>query len=200
MITSRSLILLGVAALVGGCHTVPAGPSMMVLPGSRTSFEQFQLDDSSCRGFASGATGTTTQQAADQSGVGAAAIGTAVGAAAGAAIGAAAGDPAAGAAIGAGSGLLLGAASGVGRADYTAAAVQQRYDNAYLQCMYAKGNQIPMARGALPTSYSAGARPVNVPPPPAGAPPPPPPPAGAPLPPPPPPPPAGAPPPPPPPR
>ena len=43
MITSRSLILLGVAALVGGCHTVPPGPSMMVLPGSRTSFEQFQL-------------------------------------------------------------------------------------------------------------------------------------------------------------
>ncbi|HEX5064638.1 MAG TPA: glycine zipper family protein [Myxococcota bacterium] len=184
------VVLLGVAALAGGCVTVPPGPSMMVLPGSHTSFEQFQVDDSICRGFASGATGTTTRQAADESGVGAAAIGTAVGAAAGAAIGAAAGDPAAGAAIGAGSGLLVGAASGVGRADYTAATVQQRYDNAYLQCMYAKGNQIPMSRDALPqhtqqsgpppqpTRYippPASRAPLDLPPPPAGPPPPPPP-------------------------
>ena len=193
MSASQSAVLFGVAALLGGCVTVPPGPSMMVLPGSRTSFEQFQVDDSTCRGFASQATGTTTRQAADESGVGAAVLGTAVGAAAGAAIGAAAGDAAAGAAIGAGSGLLLGAASGVTRADYAAATVQQRYDYAYLQCMYAKGNQIPMSRDALPqhtqhtqqsgpppqpTRYlppPASRAPDDLPPPPAGPPPPPPP-------------------------
>jgi hypothetical protein len=183
------VFLLGVASLLVGCVTVPPGPSVMVLPGSRTSFEQFQVDDYACRTFALQASGTTARQAADESGVGAAAIGTAVGAAAGAAIGAAAGNPAAGAAIGAGSGLLLGAASGVGRADYAAAAVQQRYDHAYLQCMYAKGNQIPMARSALqqaphstappqPTRYvppPASRMPDDLPLPPAGAPPPPPP-------------------------
>jgi hypothetical protein len=174
--------------LLGGCVTVPTGPSVMVLPGSRTSFEQFQVDDYACRTFAAQATGTTTKEAAEQSGVGAAAVGTAVGAAAGAAIGAAAGDAAAGAAIGAGSGLLVGAASGVARADYTGATVQQRYDNAYLQCMYAKGNQIPFARSALPAStgpvrYEPPPRsgpppsraPRDLPPPPAGPPPPPPP-------------------------
>jgi hypothetical protein len=189
MSASKSVVCLGVAALLGGCVTVPPGPSMMVLPGSRTSFEQFQVDDSSCRGFAGQASGTTTRQAADESAVGAAALGTAVGAAAGAAIGAAAGDAAAGAAIGAGSGLLLGAASGVTRADYAAATVQQRYDNAYLQCMYAKGNQIPMSRSALPqqpastpppqpTRYippPASRAPQDLPTPPAGPPPPPPP-------------------------
>jgi hypothetical protein len=188
---SRCAVLLGVTALLGGCVTVPPGPSVMVLPGSRTSFEQFQVDDASCRGFASQASGTTTRQAADESAVGAAALGTAVGAAAGAAIGAAAGNAAAGAAIGAGSGLLLGAASGVTRADYAAATVQQRYDHAYLQCMYAKGNQIPMSRSALqqssaqpiappqPTPYvpppASHAPGDYLPPPPAGPPPPPPP-------------------------
>ena len=183
------LVLLGVAALLVGCVTVPPGPSVMVLPGSRTSFEQFQVDDSTCRTFAGQASGTTTKEAAEQSGVGAAAIGTAVGAAAGVAIGGATGNPGAGAAIGAGTGLLLGAASGVARADYTAATVQQRYDHAYLQCMYAKGNQIPMARSALqqggqggappqPTRYvppPASRMPDDVPLPPAGPPPPPPP-------------------------
>ena len=104
---SRSLVLFGAAALLGGCVNVPTGPSVMVLPGSRTSFEQFQVDDYACRTFAGQASGMTTKAAAEQTGVGAAAVGTAVGAAAGAAIGAAAGDAAAGAAIGAGSGLLL---------------------------------------------------------------------------------------------
>ena len=84
---------------------------------------------------------------------------------------------------------LLGAASGVTRADYAAATVQQRYDYAYLQCMYAKGNQIPMSRSALqqsspqstsppqPTRYQppASPAPYDLPPPPAGPPPPPPP-------------------------
>jgi hypothetical protein len=176
--------------LLGGCSTLPPGPSVLVLPGSRTSFEQFQQDDSVCRGFATASTGTPAQQGAQESGVGSAVVGTAVGAAAGAAIGAAAGAPATGAAIGAGSGLLFGSAAGVGRADAAGDSLQHRYDNAYLQCMYAKGNQIPMARSALPQEVppepprAHRPRPPTSrdlpppPPPPAGTPPPPPPDAG----------------------
>ena len=179
---------LGVALLLAGCASVPSGPDVLVLPGSQTSFEQFQQDDSVCRGFASASSGTPAQKAAQESGVGSAVVGTAVGAAAGAAIGAAAGAPATGAAIGAGSGLLLGAGSGVGRADSAGAALQQRYDNAYMQCMYAKGNQIPMARSSLPQPPAPSPRAYRPPPPPPTSrdvPPPPAPPAGPPPPPPP---------------
>jgi hypothetical protein len=49
---------------------------------------------------------------------------------------------------------------------------ERRYDMAYMQCMYTKGNQIPVTGGFQP-SYTSPA-PVIVPPPPAGAPPPPP--------------------------
>jgi hypothetical protein len=54
---------------------------------------------------------------------------------------------------------------------------QGRYDMAYMQCMYAEGNQIPMpGRGwrSRATDAPAAAIPPGVPPPPAGAPPPPP--------------------------
>jgi hypothetical protein len=56
--------------------------------------------------------------------------------------------------------------------------VQGRYDIAFQQCMYAKGNQIPMSggyRGSSSSSYRQASPPP--PPPPAGTPPPPPPPA-----------------------
>jgi hypothetical protein len=54
---------------------------------------------------------------------------------------------------------------------------QSRYDTAYMQCMYAKGNQIPVTGGSRPAYISAPAvaAPPDVPPPPAGTPPPPPP-------------------------
>jgi hypothetical protein len=48
-----------------------------------------------------------------------------------------------GAAIGAGTGLLFGTLAGSERGYYYERSVQRRYDIAYQQCMYAKGNQIP---------------------------------------------------------
>jgi hypothetical protein len=167
-----------VAALFAGCATVPTGPSVMVLPGAGKPFEQFQADDSICRQWALQQTGTTTETVTNQSGVSGAAIGTALGAAAGAAIGAAAGSAGTGAAIGAGVGLLGGTAVGASAAQGAATSVQSRYDVAYMQCMYAKGNQIPVPRGAQ-AGYTAAPRPpsvTSVPPPPPGTPPPPPPP------------------------
>src|SRR6266851_2742812 len=132
------------ALLLAACATVPTGPSVMVLPGTGKNFEQFQADDAVCRQWAAQQTGTTPQRAATESTVSGAAIGTAVGAAAGAAIGAAAGSPATGAAVGAGVGLLGGTAVGAGNAYGAGSSVQRRYDIAYMQCMYAKGNQIPV--------------------------------------------------------
>jgi uncharacterized protein YcfJ len=122
----------------------------MVLPGNGKNFEQFQADDAVCRQWAAQQTGTTTQWASTQSTVSGAAIGTVVGAAAGAAVGAAAGSPATGAAVGAGVGLLAGTAIGASNAEGASTSVQQRYDMAFTQCMFAKGNQIPVVRGSQP--------------------------------------------------
>ena len=166
----RWLGLLLAVPLLGACATVPNGPSVMVLPGGGKTFEQFQGDDAVCRQWASQQTGMTAGEAANKSGIWSATIGTVLGAAFGAAIGAAAGNPALGAAAGAGGGFLFGSTSGLGAAQYSGVAVQQRYDNAYQQCMYAKGNQIP---GVIRNAYRRG--PVAPLPPP---PPPPPPPAG----------------------
>src|SRR5439155_1700413 len=93
---------------VGACASVPHGPSVMVLPGTGKDFNQFQIDDASCRQFASQQVGTTVNEAGASSTVTGAAVGTLLGAAVGAAIGAAAGSPATGAAVGAGTGLFGG--------------------------------------------------------------------------------------------
>jgi hypothetical protein len=132
-----------VVALLGGCATVPSGPSVMVLPGAGKTFEQFQADDAVCRQFAARSVETTPGKAAAESTIGGAAAGTVLGAAAGALIGAASGSPATGAAVGAGLGLLGGTAVGAGRGDAYYTSVQGRYDIAYRQCMYANGNQVP---------------------------------------------------------
>jgi OmpA family protein len=132
-----------VVVLLGGCATVPSGPSVMVLPGTGKTFEQFQADDVVCRQFASRSVETTPGKAATETAIGGAATGTVLGAAAGALIGAASGSPATGAAVGAGLGLLGGTAVGAGRGDAYYTSVQGRYDIAYRQCMYAKGHQVP---------------------------------------------------------
>ena len=180
----KSMLLVAPLALaLGACATVPTGPSVMVLPGTGKPFEQFQADDGACRQFALRSAGITTKKAAGDTMITGAAVGTAVGAAAGAALGAAAGNPAIGAAAGAGVGLLGGTAVGGSYADANVYSVQRRYDVGYMQCMYAKGNQIPLARGSqpaytrqpVPPPPPPPSAPASIPPPPAGTPPPPPP-------------------------
>lgn len=129
--------------LLGACATVPAGPSVMALPGTGESFEQFQADDLACRQWASQQTGTTPERASGLSTAEGAGLGTLIGAGLGAAIGAVAGHPGLGAAVGAGGGLLTGTAVGAGAGQEAGYQVQHRYDNAYEQCMYAKGNRVP---------------------------------------------------------
>jgi len=158
-------LLLGGSLVVSGCVTVPDGPSRMALPGSTKTFDQFRVDDASCRQYGLEQSGASAKQAGNDSMVKSAAVGTAVGAVLGAAIG---GHGAT--AVGAGTGLLVGTAAGADAAQASSYTVQQRYDNAYLQCMYAKGNKVPMAASEanqLPVvqSYSPP-QPAYYPPPP----------------------------------
>jgi hypothetical protein len=156
--------------MVAGCTSVPNGPSVMVLPGSAKNFDEFQNDVGLCRQWASQQIGAG--QGADTTGVSRAAVGTILGGAAGAALGAAAGNPAIGAAAGAGVGLLGGSAYGASAAASSSLSLQQQYDMAYLQCMYAKGNQVPVSGSVPRGAYSAqpAASPPPAPPPPPGPP------------------------------
>jgi len=141
----RSLLMFSLLVVVSGCATIPNGPSVMVLPGTGKTFDEFQLDDASCRQYAYAQVGGVSgQQAAQNAAVGSAAVGTILGTAAGAAIGSAYGAVGTGAAIGAASGLVLGSAAGSGYAATSYYETQRRYDNAYIQCMYAKGNKVPL--------------------------------------------------------
>jgi hypothetical protein len=143
----------------------------MVLPGTGLSFEQFRNDDAICQQYASFQVGgTAPNQAGINSGVTSAAVGTALGAAAGGAIGGGSG-----AAIGAGSGLVAGSLVGTGIASNSMYEVQQRFDVAYIQCMYAKGHQVPVSGQFSGSSTPRAVTPSsNIPPPPPGLPPPPP--------------------------
>jgi len=137
----KRLLVLAPLALLGACVVMPSGPSIMALPGTGKSFDQFRLDDYQCREFANAQIGgATAQQAATQSGVSSAAVGTLIGAAAGAAIGGREG-----AAVGAGTGLATGALVGTGTAQQSGYDLQWRYDMGYAQCMYAKGNRVPVS-------------------------------------------------------
>jgi hypothetical protein len=168
----KRLVLPLVAVLgLGACATAPIGPTVMVLPGHGKPFDQFQMDDSSCRNWAaqqSGAAGAGQSQV--NSTIAGAAVGTLIGGAIGAGLGAIGGNPGLGAAVGAGFGAVGGTATGANAAQATGYDVQRRYDFAYQQCMFAKGNQIPGARrpapayGAAPPSYGP---PPPPPPPPA---------------------------------
>ncbi len=152
------------AVVLAGCAVVPDAPSRMALPGTGRSFAQFRADDDACRRFATERIGgRTAQQAADDALAGSAVAGAAIGALAGAAIGGSQG-----AGVGAGTGLLVGTAVGSGTASGAGRDAQQRYDAAYVQCMYASGHKVPVAADRLRSAEPARPRP---PAPPAGAPP-----------------------------
>jgi hypothetical protein len=140
----RWVLFLGSAVVaLGGCASLPTGPSVMVLPAPGKPFEQFQAEEAVCRQWASQQLGGVPGSPATQNTAVGAAVGTAIGAGLGAAIGSASGHAGTGAAIGAGAGLLGGSAMGANADQAHAWSAQHRYDMAYEQCMYAKGNQVP---------------------------------------------------------
>jgi hypothetical protein len=184
--TMKRLVLSLAAASLAGCATPPpSGPSVMVLPGTSKTFDQFRFDDHECRQYAGTQLGgQTPEQASSSSAAKSAAVGTAVGAAAG---GLMAGNSGAG--VGAGMGLAVGALAGLDASSSSSYSLQRRFDIAYQQCMYAKGHQIPMAASRY-APRTANIRSTPPPPPPPAAPapraatPPPPPPGNPPAPPP----------------
>ncbi len=166
-------LLSGLAALstLAACAVQPTGPSVMVLPGTGQSLERFRADELYCRRDAQLMIGgKTAGDAARESVVTSAAVGTAVGALAGAAIG----GNSQGAGVGAGAGLLLGSAMGADAAQGSGYGTQRQYDNAYIQCMYAKGHLVPVPANMSYSRPPVKAADAGIPPPPAGNPPPPP--------------------------
>lgn len=186
MLGTSKLSALMVLVPLAACTSMPTGPSMMALPGSGRSFDQFRYDDYTCRQFAYEQVGATTpNQASVTSGAGSAVIGAGLGAAAGAALGGGQG-----AAIGAGTGLLAGGLAGTNTARASGYISQQHYDMGYIQCMYAKGHRVPVYGQFTNGSPMNGNNRLMAPPPPpppqrSSLPPPPPPPKGLPPPPPP---------------
>jgi len=168
------LLLLTAALVLSACATsAPRGPSVMVWPGPGKPFEVFQADDAVCRQWASQQTEGPQGEAGNETLARGAGVGALLGAGLGAAIGAATGHFGAGLGIGAASGAVLGTATSAGPASDARWSAQRRYDNAYMQCMYSKGNQVPGAR-----TYRAAPPPPpppnTYPPPPESYPPPPP--------------------------
>ena len=157
-----SAVILLPVLFLSACATEPLGPTVGVMPQPGKPFEVFQSDQAMCKQYASGEVQGGAQQANNQQ-VATGIVGTVLGAGLGAAIGGGRG-----AAIGAGAGALGGTAVGAGPAQNAQYSLQQRYNMAYSQCMYSRGNQVP------------GYQPANAPPPPPppGYYPPPPPPPG----------------------
>lgn len=156
---AKAPLALGVAALLAACASVPAGPTLTVLPGANKPFEVFRADDADCRSFAASQVSLAVEDANNRA-VGAAVLTAALAAAAGAAIGAAgprvsssAGE---GAAVGAGVGALAGAGIGASASGEERYTIQQQYDVAYAQCMYSRGNQVPGFTPANPAPPPPG--------------------------------------------
>lgn len=165
-IKTTAVSLIALTAL-SACASHPIGPSVAVMPAPNKPFSVFEEDQAVCKNFADQQVAGAAQSA-NNSALGSAAIGTVLGAGLGAAIGGGRGA-AIGAAAGAGGGTLY----GTSESSQAGMTIQQRYDIAYQQCMYSKGNQVPgYAQAPSPTAQPPG----YAPPPPNYPPPPPPPP------------------------
>ncbi|MEO8409996.1 MAG: YMGG-like glycine zipper-containing protein [Propionivibrio sp.] len=145
--------------LLAGCASMPTGPSVLVLPGTHRNLGDFRADEIECRQYAAQQISGRAEDPAVRN----AAIATAVGAVAGAAIG---GHQGAG--VGAGAGLLVGSAVGAESSNRYGYDSQRQYDNAYIQCMYAKGHRVPVPASLAQQLREADepAAAANIPPPP----------------------------------
>ncbi|MDR3580239.1 MAG: glycine zipper family protein [Oryzomonas sp.] len=144
---NQNLILTALVSIMcGGCATAPFGPTVNVMPAPGKPFEMFQKEQKDCEAWAFQQMGG--QDAVDRANTSAllhGVVGTLVGTAIGATIGAGAGNAGAGAGIGAGAGMAAGTADGAGSSAHSTRVLQRLYNDAFEQCMYAKGNQVPSA-------------------------------------------------------
>jgi hypothetical protein len=147
MKSARLLIGGSLLLVLGACATAPVGPRVGVMPAPGKPFEVFIGEDQMCRQWAehsSGANAANSTEAGNKAWVNSAAAGTALGAVVGALAGGRDG-----AATGAALGMVVGSASGAEQSGVSSYDMQRRYDMAYQQCMYAKGNQVPGYRAQV---------------------------------------------------
>jgi len=158
----RSAAIVGLSAIIflDGCATTPMGPTVSVMPSPNKPFQAFQEDQMQCKQFAEQQVAGQADSA-NQRAVGAAVVGTVLGAGLGAAVGGGHG-----AGIGAASGAVVGTGVGAGTSQAGQFTIQQQYDNAFSQCMYSRGNQVP---GFQPVAFVPPPPPALPPPPPARA-------------------------------
>ncbi|HYL49036.1 MAG TPA: YMGG-like glycine zipper-containing protein [Stellaceae bacterium] len=160
-ITKTTAVSLIALTALSACASHPVGPSVAVMPAPNKPFSVFEEDQAVCKNFADQQVAGAAQ-GANNSALGAAAIGTVLGAGLGAAIGGGRG-----AAIGAASGAGAGTLYGTSQSNAANMTIQQRYDIAYQQCMYSRGNQVPGYQQApSPVSQPPGYAPPPPPPPP----------------------------------
>jgi len=146
MTIKHKMWLVAITCIVtAGCVSQPVGPAVAVMPGPNKPFIVFEQDDALCRRYAGQQVAGGAREA-NAATVGTAAVGTALGAGLGAAVGGGQG-----AAVGAGTGAIAGTAVGAAPAQQSQWNLQRQYDIAYMQCMYARGNQVPgFAAPAVP--------------------------------------------------
>jgi uncharacterized protein YcfJ len=140
-----------------GCATTPVGPTVQVMPGEGKSFAVFTADQDACKQYATQQVAGQAQAANNQA-IGTAVLSTALGTGLGAAVGGGYG-----ARVGAASGAATGTAIGAGQTQANQMSIQQQYDNAFAQCMYAKHDQVAGWEPAPPQTYGP---PQQLPPPP----------------------------------
>ncbi len=122
--------------LLASCASTPMGPTVRALPAQGKPFEVFQAEQTSCKQYAEDQVRGQADRANTTGlleGVG----GTVLGAGLGAALGGGHG-----AAVGAGIGAIGGTAVGADTSAHEQRGIQRQYNDAYVQCMVAKGNQV----------------------------------------------------------
>ena len=122
--------------LLAACASTPMGPTVRALPAQGKPFEQFQMEQASCKQYAEDQVRGQADRA-NSTGILEGVGGTVLGAGLGAALGGGHG-----AAVGAGLGAVGGTAVGAATSSHEQRGIQQQYNDAYVQCMVAKGNHV----------------------------------------------------------
>jgi len=137
-----SAALLAPALWLSACAVTPSTPSVLVLPGTQKTTAQFDADNHACQQQAQSVVAPQADAANTQA-IGSAVVGTALGAAVGALLGSGSYYNNSSVAWGAGTGLMMGSMVGGGQSQAAGYGLQQRYDMAFVQCMYQRGHQVP---------------------------------------------------------
>jgi hypothetical protein len=138
------------------------GPLVQVMPSPHKPFPVFLADQQECKTFSQDQVDGQASLA-NRGAAGGALLTTGIGGATGGLIGWTVGTPGTGAIVGASSVATGATASGIDVSRTANAGIQTQYDNAYVQCMYARGHQVP---GVAPFEGGTSATPNPAPMPP----------------------------------